>query len=134
MKEHVQHWKHIEGLAAKYSMECVSDTPEGIRIELSDELDSTKKIAIFFKKGVGYYRFVRSYFRKRTLDTWAREYGSSFYEKWTFFKIIHSQSLAWLSEESCGIRGELKMQHFVFITSNAMVEIIHTFDPFIEPI
>ena len=128
--EQWERWEPIPGVAAKYYAESMCNTIEGVKILLFD--DNDQKLVVTFANPVNAYRSVNESFRLNLINTLDAQYGSDFYGKWTFFKVTNSAYVKQLSEKSGIINNEWPLQHFSFLTADAIIDIINTCEPEIE--
>lgn len=132
MNEQWVKWEPINGLSAKYYIDSVSDSLKGFQIVLSDSHDEKQKILITFKNSVDAYRNTDETYRTNTISTLDEEYGTNFYGDWTFFKVMDSSYLKWLSEESCTISDSRNLKHFSFVAVNSILDVVTNYEPLVE--
>lgn len=66
----------------------------------------------------------------RTLEHLYKHYDLGFFGDWTFFQVTDSNYLKWLAEESENIYEKIyDIHHYVFLTSNNVVEMLSTDPP-----
>jgi len=58
-----------------------------------------------------------------------QHYGGDFYSKWPLFKVKNSNYLKWFHKESNNIYELDTVEHYVFITSDDVVEILSKYPP-----
>lgn len=122
-------WVPLPDLAKKYYIDALSDTEEGFTILLSESDNKQKRIKIIFKNSVSAYRITDETFRHRLICNLSDQYGSEFYGEWTFFKVLNSHYLQWLSEQSAGIADSLRFTHFSIIAADSILDIATTYEP-----
>jgi hypothetical protein len=127
MIEQWERYTPIEGLATKYDIKSISLTKAGLTIILLD--DKHNKVRVFFSNPIYSYRILEEGFRLVTMADLSERYGGDFYGYWTFLKVTHSSYAKWLSESSSNISDALRVQHFVLVTVNFFVDILHDDDP-----
>lgn len=125
-------WEPLIGLSTNYNIVSLSDKIEGFEILLSDEADDNKKIRIFFENSVEAYRSSDETYRLKTFEELDEKYGAKFYAKWSFFRVLNSQYLTWLADQSCGISESRALKHFSFFTTNSIVDVVASYEPKIE--
>jgi hypothetical protein len=126
-----ERWEPIKNLSSEYYLESILFDDDGLKIILSDEIDSTKKLNIVFDGVVASYKLTDETYK---IETWAfldKQYGKAFYSKWRFFRVFNSSYLKILSEDSCGIADSHELLHFV-ITGNEVLEVIVAYEPIVE--
>lgn len=125
-------WEPIKGLSKKYYIDSVIDNFDGFNILLSDEADQ-HQIKVTFETLVLSYRNTDESFRLSTTGFIHENYGKTFCTEWTFFKVIHSPYVQWLSEQSYGIaESVLPPIHFSFLAINSILDVIATCEPTFE--
>jgi hypothetical protein len=129
MTEQWVQWKPLEGLEKRYSIECISDDKNGFRITLSGSDQNTKKVIITFKNSVYAYRNTEEGLRIQIINELDKKYGDKFYVEWTFFKVINSSYLQWLSGESDTVADYLCLQHFSLLTADSIVDVLNHAEP-----
>ncbi|TCS93246.1 hypothetical protein [Hazenella coriacea] len=90
----------------------------------AEPLTDTKKIVFKFEEGVLSYRNTDEGSLIKKLYYLDQHYDTAFYSEWTLFKVKHSDYLGWFLEDSSGIYESNKVEHYVFITPNEVIEII----------
>jgi hypothetical protein len=132
MNEQWIKWEPNKKLAKKYEIDSILDNFNGFKIILSDVDDEKKKVQVVFKNSVDSYNYSEEGFRLKTVWRLGDKYGKNFYGDWTFFKITNSKYLSWLYEESVGMYESLTFIHFSFITPNAILDVVATYEPIVE--
>lgn len=131
MQERWIRWEPIEGLLANYDIDAILDTQEGLKVIL--ECDQ-KKVSVFFKNGAASYIKTDETLRSYLIGTLSKEYGSSLYANWTFFKVENSDYLRWLSAQSCSISDYYQLNHFSFMTDDSILDVATSGEPVVEHI
>lgn len=132
MTEKWEQWKPISGLANRYYIESISEGINGFQIILSEEDNPAKKALFTFENSVDSYRSTNESFVLKIIDDLDKRYGTDFYAHWSFFKILNSDYLKWLSEKSFGISDSLHFKHLVFFGLDSMLDVITCYEPKIE--
>jgi len=132
MQEQWIRWEPAEGSGKKYYIDLVSDAIEGFTVLLSEVDNRKKKIKIIFEDSVDAYKNTDESFRLKTINTFFHNYEKEFYSGRTFFKIINSRYIKWLSEESYGISDSLTFIHFVFFAADSILDVVTTYEPKVE--
>ena len=129
-------WVPLENLASKYYVEDISDSFHGFKVILVEahnkEKNKEKKIEIFFKDSIWAYRNTYESFRIETLAFLKENYGTKFYGEWTFFKVINSTYLTWLSVESGTVTNDLNLIHFCIYSTEEVVDIVAGYEPIVK--
>lgn len=122
-------WEPITNLSEKYQLDLIVDTYQEFRLILSSIEIREKKIQVIFEESVSAYR-------SATKNAWLESSIHVFPEKdeinWTFFKVLNSRYLSWISENTCGIYPQEGYVHFSFITTNAVIDVLNFDEPKIE--
>lgn len=71
-------------------------------------------------------------FRQSTINDLDARYGMEFYSEWTFFKVVNSEYMQWLSKQSYSIVGSEPLIHFSFLAVDSIVDVIATYGPKVE--
>ncbi|MGC2310232.1 MAG: hypothetical protein WA432_01265 [Candidatus Babeliaceae bacterium] len=124
-------WQPIPNLMKKYYIDSISDTFDGFIILLSDE-NNKSNVRVMFENSIDAYRSTDESFRLKTIHDLGQYYGSSFYTQWTFFKVINSEYLHWLSEQSYKITDTLSFIHFSFIAADSILDVVTNYEPRVE--
>ena len=122
-------WEPIKGLSKKYYIESITDNIRGFKIILSDSNDENKKLQITFGNSVDSYKSTYESFQQKMLFDLEQKYGPDFFTEWTYFKVLNSEYLAYLSQQSYGITDSLSLMHFSFISMEFIVDIIASSEP-----
>ena len=131
MTEQWTRWEPISGLAAKHYIESMFDGIDGFKIVLSGADDETKRVQIVFKDSVLAYRSTYEGFKVNIFSDLSKRYGTNFYAQWSFFKVNNSNYLQWVLEQA-GTTDSLSCMHFCVFSSEAIVDIIATYEPIVE--
>jgi hypothetical protein len=130
MKEEWKKWEPIKGLSEKYYTKSIlDDFEQGFKVVLCDEKNEKKQVIVTFENSVCSYKWTNETFRIDTAAFLDKQYGKDFYTKWTFFKVTNSPYLQLLSKESSGIANYYSPIHFAIIESNAITDIIASYEP-----
>ncbi len=132
MQEKWIRWEPISNLSAKYYIDSISDNIKEFKIVLSEYRDKKKKVQVIFKNSVDAYRSTDESFRLGTIYNLGDQYGKKFYAEWTFFKVINSTYILWISEQSFGITDSLSFIHFSFIAEDSILDVVTTYEPRVE--
>ncbi len=132
MQEQWIRWEPVKGLSRKYYVESISDSIEGFKIILFDSSDRRKKVHVIFEDSVDSYRSIDESLKFRDTYELHQQYGSKFSTEWTFFKVINSSYVKWLSEQTYGTVEPEYLTHFVLLAVDSMVDIINPVEPKIE--
>ena len=124
-------WEPIKNLSSKYYEESFSDDENGLKFILVDAINKRRRITVEIRSDS--YLKRNQEFRQATINFLDKHYGSKFHSEWTFFKIINSKYIKWLSEESYGVfdlnDDEYPLNHFVFLTENSIIDIVDSWEP-----
>lgn len=122
-------WIPLENLQPKYNVDSILDSFDGLKIILSDTKDSSKKVIFNFDGLIDSYRSSDEGFSLRKLNELEKFYGNDFYKNWTFFTVENSEYIKWLSNESYGVYDSIPKQHYSFLASNVVIDIISLEEP-----
>lgn len=136
MREEWMQWKPTEGLSTKYYIDSVVDMVSNFKIVLSNAKLEEEKVEIIFCDGVDAYTQVNESFRQKLLHELYKKSDRDSGENgvWTFFKVKNSEYIRWLSEQSYGWSESRDFIHFSFITVDAVLDVITTYEPEIKMI
>ncbi|MBM7615098.1 hypothetical protein JOC73_001660 [Alkaliphilus hydrothermalis] len=132
MSEQWVEWKPVDGLSQKYYIESISDVLDGFRIVLSDADKEENKVNVIFENSVHAYRSTDESFRQSTINILDEAYGTQFYSEWTFFKVVNSEYMKWLSVQSYNIIDSESLIHFSFFAVDSIVDVIAAYEPKVE--
>ncbi|MBP6892597.1 hypothetical protein KBB68_03385 [Candidatus Babeliales bacterium] len=65
----------------------------------------------------------------KIFDNSSQENNKDCYANWSFFKIVNSEYLAWLSEKSCTWSDQLKFIHFCIVGGDEVIDIVTNYEP-----
>ena len=131
MQEQWIKWEPLQGLSEKYYIDCIVDSIEDFSVLLSD-YNNEKKIKIIFKNSVDAYRSTDESYRLKTINDLDKEHGLDFYVKWSFFKVLNSDYIKWLSQESFKISDYSSFTHFSIVAADSILDIVTNYEPRIE--
>ena len=122
-------WEPISDLYEKYDLISFDYNINGLKITLLDEIKKESKIQLKFKNSIDSCRVTYENNREKIFFALKDKYGSSFYLKWTFFKVHNSEYLKWLSDESYTVTDYFNLTHFCIISSESIIDIIASYEP-----
>jgi len=131
MQEDWIRWEPLKGITGKYDVDYISDGKDGLVIKLYSETKETKAINVVFKDYADTYRHTNESFCFKVFGDLSEKYGAGFYGQWSFFKIINSDYVQWLSNQSCTYANEFTFIHFCFIGSDSIVDILARYEPIV---
>lgn len=105
----------------------IYDNELGLRIELIFE--NNAKVQFIFDTAVLSYNVCDEGRRMRTIDFLIKHYGDNFIEDSYIYTIDHSKYLEWFNKESYNILSNYNIKHYVFITSNDIIDVLSTYTP-----
>lgn len=132
MNEQLVQWKPIKGLSKKYYVESISDSTEGFKIILFDSSDRRKKVHVIFEDSVESYKSTDESLKWRDLHELHKQYGRNFITEWTFFKVINSNYVKLLSDQTYGTLKPEYLTHFILLAVDSVVDIINPIEPKVE--
>lgn len=112
-------WEPIEDLNKTYEVANVNNSAQGFTI-LMEGTKAKKKIKICFTESIAAYRYV---------SLVSKLSSESLRGNWSFFKIINSSYLQWLSDESSGFFHMPYYTHFVFLGENSIIDVAANYEP-----
>ncbi len=125
-------WEPIKGLSARYYIDSINDSGDTFKIVLSDADEFKKKVCITFIDSVRFYQKVEESLIFKRLDSLYERYGNNDCIKWTFFKVINSNYLRLLYDQSYETASIDFLTHFSLHAVNDMVDIINPCEPKVE--
>lgn len=114
-----------------YYIESAQELKGDFKLILNN-IDTNKKIEIFFEGLVCAYRSTYETFRINLINRLKQKYGTDFYAKWSFFKVANSEYVKWVTSEADGTLSENEITHFVIMGTESIVEIIAFKEPSIK--
>ena len=127
-------WIPLESIPACLYKESLLDDGDSLRIILSDETEG-QKYSFLFDGLVLSYRNSDEGSRLRTLEHLHQHYAHLEYGNWTLFKMKNSSYLEWFAQESLErYEGIVEVEHYVFLTSNDVIEVLSADSPTITKI
>ena len=131
MLEQWSRWEPIEGIPEKMTMESLCFDKNGTLIVLESE-DGDTKVHILFEDSVLSLRNTDEGRRLKTINFLENMYGTDYYTSWTLFKVTNSTFVEWFNEETYNIYADYNIEHYVFLTSDEVVEVLSTYSPSVK--
>ena len=131
MLEQWNRWEPIEGIPEKMTMESLCFDKNGTLIVLESE-DGGTKVQILFEDSVLSLRNTDEGRRLKTINFLEKMYGTDYYTSWTLFKVTNSTFVEWFNEETYNIYADYNIEHYVFLTSDEVVEVLSTYSPSVK--
>ncbi len=132
MTETWSKWECQITVFRKCYVDSIADTIDGLVIILSDSVHEEQKLRIVFRESVHAYRSTNESYRQKKLYELKSKYGSEFYSEWSTFKVIESEYLKWLSEQSYKISEMESLIHFSIIAVDSIVDVLASYEPTLE--
>lgn len=127
-------WIPLESMPARLYKESLLDDGDSLRIILRGETEG-QKYSFLFDGLVLSYRNSDEGSRLRILEHLDRYYAHLEYGNWTLFKMKNSSYLEWFAQESFErYEGMGEVEHYVFLTSNDVIEVLSADPPTITKI
>ncbi|WP_214736700.1 hypothetical protein [Exiguobacterium sp. s162] len=127
-------WIPLESMPARLYKESLLDDGGSLRIILRGETEG-QKYSFLFDGLVLSYRNSDEGSRLRMLEHLDRYYAHLEYGNWTLFKMKNSSYLEWFAQESLErYEGMGEVEHYVFLTSNDVIEVLSADSPTITKI
>lgn len=126
--EQWKRWEPVNGIPTRIYNDSLVDSKEGLIITFSNETN-TKNLIATFDGIVLSYRNTDEGSLLKMLNYLHQQYGTEFYSQWPLFKVENSAYLNWFLTESSGIYESRKVEHYVFLTPNDIIEVLSTYDP-----
>ena len=131
MSEKWSKWIPSKKVPAILYPEKIVDSNEGLFISFKNQ--SKSQNIIFIYDGTLFtYRNTEEGVFLRTIDYLHKNYSPDFYGEWSLFKVENSQYLRWFNEESLGVYQDQNIEHYVFYTSDVIIEVLSPYSPEIE--
>lgn len=128
MEEEWIKWEPLKCISSKMYIEKLIDDENGILLVLKSE-DKKKTFKVIFVDPILSLRSTDEGRRLKTINFLEGKYGTDFYDQWTFFRVINSGYVEWFNQETYNIYAIYDIRHYVFLTSNDVVEILSTYEP-----
>lgn len=127
-------WIPVESIPARLHKESLMDDGDSLRIIVSDATEG-QKYSFLFDGLLLSYRNSDEGSRMRTLEHLHQHYAHLEYGNWTLFKMKNSSYLEWFAQESLErYEGMGEVEHYVFLTSNDVIEVLSADPPTITKI
>lgn len=122
-------WIPLESIPARLYKESLIDDGDSLRIIVSDETEG-QKYSFLFDGLLLSYRNSDEGSRIRMLEHLDKHYAHLEYGNWTLFKMKNSSYLEWFAQESFErYEGMGEVEHYVFLTSNDVIEVLSVDPP-----
>lgn len=123
-----ERWTINPEIPAKLDLQALIDDKDGLTLVLTDAHENT--YTFLFDGLVFSYRNTDEGTLFRTLKHLSKHYNPDYFGDWTLFQVTDSSYLKWLVEESENIYETVyDIKHYVFLTSNDVVEVLSTEPP-----
>ena len=96
--------------------------------------DDNDTIQVIFQNSILSLRSTDEGRRLKTINFLEEKYETDFYAKWTFFKVANSTYVEWFNQETYDIYTSYNIEHYVFMTSDDVVEILSTYEPHVKEV
>ncbi|WP_214484769.1 hypothetical protein [Bacillus sp. SM2101] len=123
-----ERWMPMFDVSPNIYNESLSDSEEGFSLRFSDE-NGRNSFLVKFEVGVLSYTNTDKGTLILMLDYLHQKYEEPFYCEWSLFKVKKSNYLSKFLEESSGIYESSSVTHYVFLTSNDVIEVLSTYPP-----
>ncbi|WP_206920081.1 hypothetical protein [Alicyclobacillus suci] len=131
MKNEIVRWLPSESVCGKYELDRISLDSEELVLDFTKS-NGGDNCKIIFDGVVLSFRNTDEGVRLRFLDVLSENKGDEFYSNWTFFKCLNSTYIDWVNAESYEKYADYRIEHYIFLGTNSMLEVISTFDPLIS--
>jgi len=132
LTEQWEHWIPRENLARRYHVKSVIEDEEGLTILLVEDKREDRGLKVSFGYAADAYRSTYETLRHMLVMQLDEKYGTEFYSKWTFFRVINSPYKKWLTEQAAGIIDDTEYKHFAFLTPDLILDVLSQDDPVIS--
>ena len=123
-----ERWTVNAEIPAKLYLQALIDDKDGLRLVFTDAHENT--YTFLFDGLVFSYRNTDEGTLFRTLKHLYQHVDPDYFDDWTLFQVTDSSYLKWFAEESENIYETVyDIQHFVFLTSHDVVEVLSTEPP-----
>lgn len=126
--EEWNYWKPIQELSGKYYIDFLAISEERLMIQLSNE-NKVQKVEFIFDGTIDAYRYTNESFCFTIFAELSEKYGDDFYQNWSFFKIINSNYLQWLSKKSGTWANEFSFMHFCILGGDEVIDVLARYEP-----
>ena len=133
MSEEWAKWEPLEGVSSKMYIEKLVNDKNGTLLVFKSE-DDNDTIQVLFQNSILSLRSTDEGRRLKTINFLEEKYGTDFYAKWTFFKVANSTYVEWFNQETYDIYTSYNIEHYVFMTSDDVVEILSTYEPHVSAV
>lgn len=122
-------WIPLESMPARLYKESLLDDGDSLRIILRGETEG-QNYSFLFDGLVLSYRNSDEGSQMRMLEHLHQHYAHLEYGNWTLFKMKNSSYLEWFAQESLErYEGIVEVEHYVFLTSNDVIEVLSADSP-----
>ncbi|ACQ70066.1 hypothetical protein [Exiguobacterium sp. AT1b] len=122
-------WIPVKSIPERLHKESLMDDGDSLRIIVSDATEG-QKYSFLFDGLLLSYRNSDEGSRLRMLEHLDRYYAHLEYGNWTLFKMKNSSYLEWFAQESLErYEGMGEVEHYVFLTSNDVIEVLSADPP-----
>jgi hypothetical protein len=127
-QEKIIKWEPIQDLSKEYYIELITDDLNIFCINMLEVKNPKNGIKVIFKDSVEAYRSTDESFRSKLFFDLDKICENDV-DSWTFFKVINSEYLKWLSSQSYGWIDSFNCIHFLFITYDFVLDVVANCEP-----
>jgi hypothetical protein len=128
-------WSPLNDIQGKYHLNAISYQNSILEITLEISLDgNTSRLIIQFAQDIIAYTCSPDLFRSRTINELEIVYGTAFYGRSTFFKVINSSYIDMIKLTSAMTDDATNLHHFVLITADNVIDVVASYEPNIQHI
>lgn len=124
-------WVPSEDFPPTFDVESLADKDGVITLILGSK-NPKKAIRVIFEDTVFSYKSTREIAFLKTLDDLHEKHGEAFYVGWSLFNVENSGYLQWFQQESLMVYESQNIEHYVFYTTEDVIEILSFCQPKIE--
>jgi len=124
MTEQWIQWTPCEDLHGKYMIKKLTADANGLIVDLYAYNGDNHIIEVACKPYAQASRYNSKQWRLHDLcNQLSKSYGEEFHKNWTFFKVLDSEYLEWLDDESGTVSSYCGIMHFCVLAENGVVDI-----------
>lgn len=128
-------WSPLDDIRGKYDLDNISYQNDDLKItlkSLSD--DNNHSVLVQFCHGIIAYRMTIELLRCCLIGELEIIYGTAFYNKSTFFKIINSSYIDMISLKTDISAVKNTLHHFALICADSVIDIVANYEPKVQHI
>lgn len=122
-------WIPVDGIPSTFYNESVLDDKSGLTLTFKDDIKDQIVLIVKFEGLVLSYRNTDEGSLGKMLHDLQNQYDTT---EWSLFNLENSEYIQWFLSQSGKIYSEKEINHYVFLTSDDVIEVLSTYKPSVQ--